>query len=205
MPLEQDQQVSPVTPPPDDSLTDEPQTRADLLKYYCHLTLNPNTAYRELLLSEDNRKAELTDLVQPYPEHPDRFSHLFQVLCNEGLSGRCYWEVEFEGSVEVAVAYKDLGRSDYFVECAFGYNDKSWSLDLNNNDKCFRHNDEETAVPEPQSSRVGVYLDYRAGILTFYCVCDATLQLMHSVETTFTQPLYPGLWLAGGVQLCDLE
>ncbi|XP_071360523.1 stonustoxin subunit alpha-like [Trachinotus anak] len=208
---EQDQQAAPshpvskATPPPDDSPTDEPQTRADLLQYYCHLTLNPNTAYRELRLSEHNRKAELTSLVQDYPEHPDRFSHLFQVLCDEGLSGRCYWEVEFEGSAEVAVAYKDIGRSDYYHECAFGCNDKSWSLDLNKNSKCFRHNDEETAVPEPQSSRVGVYLDHKAGILTFYCVCDTTLQLMHRVETTFTQPLYPGLWVADKAHLCDLE
>ncbi|XP_073334582.1 stonustoxin subunit beta-like isoform X2 [Pagrus major] len=203
---EQDQEAPPsrplsnTTPAPD-----EPQTRADFLRYYCHLTLDPNTAYRELLLSEGNRKVELTDLVQTYPEHPDRFSHLFQVLCKEGLSGRCYWEVEFEGSIEIAVAYKDLGRSDYYAECAFGCNDKSWSLDLNRNNKCFRHNDEETAVPEPQSCRVGVYLDHKAGTLTYYCVCDTMLQLMHRVETTFTKPLYRGLWVAGTAQLCDLE
>ncbi|XP_034455931.1 stonustoxin subunit beta-like [Hippoglossus hippoglossus] len=188
------------TPPPD-----ELQTREDLLIYYRHLSLDPNTAYRELVLSESNRKAELTDLVQSYPEHPDRFSHLFQVLCTEGLSGRCYWEVEFEGSVEVAVAYRGLGRSDYYHECAFGCNDKSWSLDLNTNNECFRHNDEETPVPESQSSTVGVYLDYKAGTLTYYCVCDTTLQLMHRVETTFTEPLYPGLWVAGTARLCDLE
>ncbi|XP_040892595.1 stonustoxin subunit beta-like [Toxotes jaculatrix] len=206
MDSEQDQLVPPscpvsnTTPPPD-----EPRTREDLLKYYCHLTLDPNTAYRELRLSEDNRKAELTDLVQTYPEHPDRFSHLFQVLCKGGLTGRCYWEVEFGGSVEIAVAYKDLGRSGYYDECAFGCNDKSWSLDLNKNHVCFRHNDEETAVPEPQSSRVGVFLDHKAGILTYYCVCDTTLQLMHRVETTFTQLLYPGLWVADSAQLCDPE
>ncbi|XP_036958180.1 stonustoxin subunit beta-like isoform X1 [Acanthopagrus latus] len=204
---EQDQEVphSNTTPAPDVSLTDEPRTRADFLRYYCHLTLDPDTAYRELLLSEGNRKVELTDLVQTYPEHPDRFSHLFQVLCKEGLTGRCYWEVEFEGSIEIALAYKDLGRSDYYAECAFGCNDKSWSLDLNRNSKCFRHNDEETAVPEPQSSRVGVYLDHKAGTLTYCCVLDTRLQLMHRVETTFTKPLYPGLWVAGTAQLCDLE
>ncbi|XP_029364313.1 stonustoxin subunit alpha-like [Echeneis naucrates] len=211
MALQQNQQIPPShpvsnnTPPHEDSVTDEPRTRADLLKYYHHLTLDPNTAYRELILSENNRKAELTDLVQEYPDHPDRFTHLFQVLCRESLSGRCYWEVECEGSVEVAVAYKDLGRSDYYDECAFGCNDKSWSLDLNKNYECFRHNDVETKVPHPESSTVGVYLDHKAGILTYYCICDTTLQLMHRVETTFTQPLLPGLWVAGSVRLCDLE
>ncbi|XP_018555310.1 stonustoxin subunit beta [Lates calcarifer] len=199
---EQDQRVP---SPSGDSLTDEPQTREDLLKYYCHLTLDPNTAYRELVLSKDNRKAELTTFVQDYPEHPDRFSHLFQVLCKEGLTGRCYWEVEFEESAEIAVVYKDLGRSGYYDECAFGCNDKSWSLDLNKNYEIFRHNNEETAVPPPQSSRASVYLDHKAGILTFYCVSDMKLQLMHRVETTFTQPLYPGLWVADRAWLCDLE
>ncbi|XP_062295966.1 stonustoxin subunit alpha-like [Scomber scombrus] len=209
---EQEHQAPPSCPASDTTLpsadallADEPQTRADFLKYYCRLTLDSNTAYRELLLSEGNREAELTNLVQTYPEHPDRFSHLFQVLCKESLTGRCYWEVEFEGSVEIAVAYKDLGRSDYYHECAFGCNDKSWSLDLNKNGKCFRHSDEEAAVPEPQSSRVGVYLDHKEGILSFYCVSDTTLQLMHREETTFTEPLYPGLWIAGSARLCDLE
>ncbi|XP_059190218.1 stonustoxin subunit alpha-like isoform X2 [Centropristis striata] len=205
----QDQQVPPPSPESspasDDLLTDEPQTRADFLQYYVYLTLDPNTAYRELVLSESNRKAEHTLLVQDYPEHPDRFSHLYQVLCKEGLSGRCYWEVEFEDSVEVAVSYKDIGRSDYYHECAFGCNDKSWSLDINPNNRCFRHNDEETEVPEPQSSRVGVYLDYKKGSLTFYCVCDTMMQLMHREETTFTKPLYPGLYVAFTAQLCDLE
>ncbi len=189
----------------DSSVSEHVSTSSSPLTDYCHLTLDPNSAYRELLLSEGNRKVELTDLVQTYPEHPDRFSHLFQVLCKEGLSGRCYWEVEFEGSTEIAVAYKDLGRSDYYAECAFGCNDKSWSLDINRNSKCFRHNDEETPVPEPQSSRVGVYLDHKAGSLSFYCVCDTMLQLLHRVEITFTKPLYPGLWVAGTAQLCDLE
>ncbi|XP_035491870.1 stonustoxin subunit beta-like isoform X2 [Scophthalmus maximus] len=203
---EHDQQVPPPCPVSNTTNPDEPQTRVDLLTYYRHLTLDPNTAYRELLLSEGNRKAQLTDMVQTYPEHPDRFSHLFQVLCTEGLTGRCYWEVEFEGSAEIAVAYKDLGRSDYYMECAFGCNDKSWSLDLDRNSKCFRHNDEETTVPEPQSSRVGVYLDHKAGVLTYYCVCDTRqLQLMHRFETTFTEPLYAGLWVAGSARLCDPE
>lgn len=203
------QQVPPssTTPAPDDSQTDEPQTRAELLRYYRHLTLDPNTAYRELVLSEGNRKAEHSGVVQDYPGHSDRFSHLYQVLCKEGLTGRCYWEVEFERSVEVAVAYEDLARSDYYEynECAFGCNDKSWSLDINRNKRCFRYKDEETAVPEPQSSRIGVYLDHKAGILTYYCVYGTALQLMHREETTFTKPLYAGLFVPFTAQLCDLE
>ncbi|TNN47689.1 E3 ubiquitin/ISG15 ligase TRIM25 [Liparis tanakae] len=46
----------------------------------------------------------------------------------------------------------------------------------------------------PRSSRLGVYLDHRAGILSFYSVSD-TMTLLHRVQTTFTQPLYAGLRL----------
>lgn len=204
MDYEQDQQVPPSCPVSTDSSQPEPNARADFLKYYVQLTLDPNTAYREMILSQGNRKAELVDIVQPYPEHPDRFSHLYQVLCKEGQSGRCYWEVEWTGSIEIAVAYKDLSRTGYYDECAFGCNDKSWSLDLNQNDKCFRHNDVETEVPEPQSSRAGVYLDHQAGLLSFYSISD-TMILLHRVQTTFTEPLYPGLWVAGTAELCEPE
>ncbi|KAM4604490.1 stonustoxin subunit alpha-like [Polymixia lowei] len=189
---------TPTTPPP------EPKTRDDFLQYSCQLTLDPNTAYRELSLSEENRRVQLMELVQSYPEHPDRFTHLWQVLCKEGLSGRCYWEVEWKGSIEIAVAYKNIGRAEYYHECAFGCNDNSWSLDLNKNGNCFRHNDVETTVPDPQSSRVGVYLDHSAGIVAFYSVSD-TMKLLHRVQTTFTQPLYPGLWVADWAKLCELK
>ncbi|XP_078138918.1 stonustoxin subunit beta-like isoform X2 [Centroberyx gerrardi] len=192
------------TPPPDVSLPAEPKTRADFLKYSCRLTLDSNTAYRELRLSEGNRKVEMMDIVQLYPESPERFSHLYQVLCEQALTGRCYWEVEWSGSIEIAVAYKGLGRTAYYHECAFGCNDKSWSLDLNENAKCFRHGDVETEVPDPQSSRVGVFLDHKAGTLSFYSISD-TMTLLHTVQTTFTEPLYPGLWVADSAELCELE
>lgn len=172
---------------------------------YRHLTLDPNTAYREMSLSPGHRRVELTDLVQSYPYRPERFTHLWQVLCQEGLSHRSYWEVAWTDSIEIAVCYEDIGRSDYYCECAFGCNDKSWSLDLNRNDKCFRHNDVEIPVAEPQSSRVGVYLDPGAGVLAFYGVSDDTMSLIHGVQTTFTQLLYPGLWVAGQAELCDLQ
>uniref|UniRef100_A0A4W5L0U6 SPRY-associated domain-containing protein n=1 Tax=Hucho hucho TaxID=62062 RepID=A0A4W5L0U6_9TELE len=76
-------------------LPPEPKTREQLLQYSCQLTLDPNTANTDLSLSKGNRKVTCTDQVQPYPDHPDRFTNRCQVLCREGLSGRCYWEVEW--------------------------------------------------------------------------------------------------------------
>ena len=63
----------------------------------CELTLDPNTAYRNLSLSEENRKLTRRTEDQPYPDHPERFEGWPQVLCREGLSGRCYWEAEWSG------------------------------------------------------------------------------------------------------------
>uniref|UniRef100_A0A8C8FJN9 Fish virus induced TRIM protein n=1 Tax=Oncorhynchus tshawytscha TaxID=74940 RepID=A0A8C8FJN9_ONCTS len=175
-------------------LPPEPKTREQLLQYSCQLTLDPNTAGTHLSLSEGNREVTCTHQVQPYPVHPDRFTNWCQVLCREGLSGRCYWEVEWTGDVYTAVSYKDISRTERGNDGGFGYNNKSWSLLCSRGDYCFRHNNVETKVSGPQSSRVGVYLDHKAGTLSFYSVSD-TMTLLHRVQTTFTQPLYPGFSL----------
>ncbi|XP_036828054.1 E3 ubiquitin/ISG15 ligase TRIM25 isoform X2 [Oncorhynchus mykiss] len=170
-------------------LPPEPKTREQLLQYSCQLTLDPNTAYTRLSLSEGNRKVTRTGQVQPYPDHTDRFTNYRQVLCREGLSGRCYWEVERTGVVVTAVSYKDISRTE--TDGRFGCNKKSWSLECSRGVYWFRHNNVVTKVSGPQSSRVGVYLDHKAGTLSFYSVSD-TMTLLHRVQTTFTQPLYPG-------------
>ncbi|XP_059202247.1 tripartite motif-containing protein 16-like [Centropristis striata] len=171
----------------------EPTTRAGFLKYSCEITLDPNTAYTELLLSEGNRKATFMSN-QYHPSHPDRFTYWTQVLSRESLTGRCYWEVEWRGSGgRVAASYKSIsrGKSD---DSVFGRNDKSWALRCYNNKYQFCYNNIETPVSGPRSSRMGVYLDHRAGILSFYSVSE-TMTLLHRVQTTFTQPLYAGLLL----------
>ncbi|XP_030607051.1 tripartite motif-containing protein 16-like isoform X2 [Archocentrus centrarchus] len=173
----------------------EPKTRAEFLKYSQEITLDPNTANTCLLVSEGNRKVTLMNQQQSYSDHPDRFAVRFQVLSRESLTGRCYWEVEWRGGgVFVAVAYKNISRAGDGNECCFGHNDKSWYLDCNNNSFTFWYNNIQTPVSGPRSSRVGVYLDHRAGILSFYSVSE-TMTLLHRVQTTFTQPLYAGLRL----------
>ncbi|XP_074544538.1 tripartite motif-containing protein 16-like [Halichoeres trimaculatus] len=176
----------------------EPKTRAEFLKYSCDITLDPNTAHTQLLLSEGNRKATQMNQPQSYPEHPDRFTKCYQVLSRESLTGRCYWEVERSGGrFSVAVSYKNISRAGSSCECGFGNNDKSWALYWYNNSFTFWHNNVHTSVSGPRSSRVGVYLDHGAGILSFYSVSE-TMTLLHRVQTTFTQPLHAGLWIDYG-------
>ncbi|XP_034545188.1 tripartite motif-containing protein 16-like protein [Notolabrus celidotus] len=173
-------------------LEPEPKTRDEFLKYSHDITLDPNTANTQLLLSDGSRKATYMGPTQSYSGHPYRFTGHPQVLSRESLTGRCYWEVERRGIVYVAVAYKNISRAGSSIKCVFGHNDKSWALYCSNNSYNFRYNDVMTPVSGPQSSRVGVYLDHRAGILSFYSI-SKTMTLLHSVQTSFTQPLHAGL------------
>ncbi|XP_060907447.1 tripartite motif-containing protein 16-like [Labrus mixtus] len=184
----------------------EPKTRAEFLKYSCDITLDPNTAHTQLLLSDGNRKVTRTSQTHPYSSHPDRFTGWEQVLSKESLSGRCYWEVKRRGrGVSVAVTYKNISRAGRSNECRFGFNNKSWMLYCNNNSYNFWYNNVHTPVSGPQSSRVGVYLDHRARILSFYSISE-TMTLLHRVQTTFTQPLHAGLRCFGAsAELCKLK
>ncbi|XP_030293067.1 tripartite motif-containing protein 16-like [Sparus aurata] len=186
----------------------EPRTRTELLKYSCEITLDPNTANTRLSLSDRNRKATLMSVDQVYSAHTDRFGEMWQVLSREGLTGRCYWEVKWSGYVYISVAYKNISRTGTLTECAFGNNDKSWSLICNSGGYTFIHNNIVTSISGPQSSTIGVYLDHSAGTLSYYSVSE-TITLLHRVQTTFTQPLYAGFWLPFGTgstaELCQFK
>ncbi|XP_067376460.1 tripartite motif-containing protein 16-like [Channa argus] len=187
----------------------EPKTRAEFLKYSCEISLDPNTANTRLVLSEGNRKVTVMLEKQSYSPHPDRFTKCVQVLSRESLTGRCYWEVEWTGTgVYVAVTYMNISRAGNWEESGFGRHNKSWALHCFQSKYDFYHNNIQTPVSGPQSSRVGLYLDHRAGILSFYSVSE-TMTLIHRVQTTFTQPLHAGLWFHGlpgdTAELCELE
>ncbi|XP_062292330.1 tripartite motif-containing protein 16-like protein [Scomber scombrus] len=194
-------------PEPEPEPEPEPKTRAEFLEYLCEITLDPNTAHRQLILSERNRKAKWTLRPLIYPNHPDRFTDACQVLSRESLTGRCYWEVEWSGTgADIAVAYEDISRTGYWRESGFGCNGKSWSLVCHTDGPTFLFNNIRTPVSSLCFSRVGVYLDHRAGILSFYSVSE-TMTLLHRVQTTFTQPLYAGLWVGNEstAELCKLK
>ncbi|XP_014911659.1 tripartite motif-containing protein 16-like [Poecilia latipinna] len=183
----------------------EPKSRAGFLRYSCEITLDPNTTNTWLVLSEGNRKVTRTIQCQSYSRHPDRFTGWRQVLSGEGLTGRCYWEVEWSGIlIYVAVAYKNMSRVGSGNEHGFGGNDKSWALECYQNSyHRFGHSNIWTSISGPGSSRVGVYLDHRAGILSFYSVSE-TMTLLHRVQTTFTLPLHAGIWVgyADSAEFC---
>ncbi|XP_045926560.1 tripartite motif-containing protein 16 isoform X2 [Micropterus dolomieu] len=177
---------------------EEPKTREDFMKYSCQLILDVNTVHPNLHLSEGNRTATMKSEPKNYPDHPDRFDHWQQVLCRESVTGaRCYWEVDWRGTeVDVAVTYRGIRRKGNGNECSLGWNDKSWSLYCSDSKFSFVHNNKSKDIAAPMSSRIGVYVDHAAGTLAFYSVLDG-MKLLHRVQTTFTEPLYPAFSVWG--------
>ncbi|XP_066532284.1 NLR family CARD domain-containing protein 3-like isoform X2 [Hoplias malabaricus] len=179
-------------------------------KYYCDLTLDPNTAHTALSLSEGNRKVEWVKETQPYPIHPERFDGCWQVLSVENLTGRCYWEVEWSGrKVDISVSCKQIRRKGDGSECVFGSNKFSWSLECFDDSYSVRHNNQTTVIPAPSShsNRVGVHLDWGYGTLSFYTISPHTHTLthLHTFTSTFTEPLYAGfrVYYKSSVHLCE--
>ncbi|XP_051746362.1 tripartite motif-containing protein 16-like isoform X1 [Ctenopharyngodon idella] len=192
-----------------------PRTRNDFLQYSHQLNLDLNTLNENLHLSKRNRMITfIGSELQQYPDHPDRFDQWEQVLCRESVCGRCYWEIEWRGAVFISVSYKSISRKGRGNECWFGYNDQSWSLFCSDSRFIFTHNNILTNLSvesiisrigvcdyydfESINRRIGVYVDHSAGTLSFYSVYRNTMSLIHTVQTTFTQPLYPGFYFFYG-------
>ncbi|XP_059904998.1 tripartite motif-containing protein 16-like [Gadus macrocephalus] len=198
-----------------------PDLKTGVKKYACELTLDPNTAHRHLFLCEDNRKVMQLGITQRYPDHPERFDYRRQVLCREGLTGRCYWEVEWEGEVDIGVTYRGITRRGRGDDSLIGQNHMSWCLhgeDANDVDNVYSswYNGNETILPSPPPvhfKRIGVYLHQSAGILSFYSVSpdvggsSGKRTHIHTFHSTFTHDLYPGFTLYDSdstVTLCRL-
>ncbi|XP_022619510.1 NLR family CARD domain-containing protein 3-like isoform X2 [Seriola dumerili] len=179
-----------------------------VMKYACELELDTNTVHRNLKLSDNNRTVTWVEEDHSYPDHPARFDFWLQLLCRNGLTGRCYWEVEWIGEVHISVSYRGIRRKGNSKDCVFGGNDQSWSLYCSHHDGySVRHNYRETSISSSSvSNRVAVYVDCPAGTLSFYRVSSDTLTHIHTFNTTFTQPLYPGfrICIHSSMSLCRL-
>nr|XP_024656284.1 NACHT, LRR and PYD domains-containing protein 3-like [Maylandia zebra] len=183
-----------------DILCVEPQgvqwMRPGLRKYFCDLTLDSNTAHRNLKLSDGNKEVTHVEEDQLYPHHDLSFDHWLQLLCTNSLTGHCYWEVEWRGEVHVAVVYGGISRKGDGDESRFGRTYQSWSLYCSDDRGYYvDHNYIARAIPllsSPLCHKVAVYVDCSAGIVSFYSVSSDKLIHLHTFNTTFTEPVYAG-------------
>ncbi|KAM8852767.1 NACHT, LRR and PYD domains-containing protein 3-like [Synchiropus picturatus] len=173
---------------------DKQRLTPGLRKYFCQFTLDPDTAHQRLRLTNNNKTAELMREDQKHPYSPRRFTSQPQLICENSLAAHHYWEVEHQGEVVIAVTYRQYSGTEEFE---FGQNDWSWSLrclDGVSYEIC--HNNTKWSMAfHSVSDRVGVYVDWSAGVVSFYRVTNDTLIHIHTFYTSFTQPLYPAFGL----------
>ncbi|KAI3352987.1 hypothetical protein L3Q82_019564 [Scortum barcoo] len=172
----------------------------------CKLSFDPNTVYKELVLTDGNQRVTRKKTTQFYPDHPDRFDGFSQVLCKEPLTGfRFYWEAEWSGEFSIGVAYKGISRKGKNSHSLLGYNDKSWSLLCSDSGYSAWHNKTDRDLPNaPRATRLGVYLDNAGNTVAFYSVSE-TMELIHRFKAQFSEPLYAGFGVGSSVTLCQLK
>uniref|UniRef100_UPI0037E72888 finTRIM family, member 86 n=1 Tax=Semicossyphus pulcher TaxID=241346 RepID=UPI0037E72888 len=189
----------------------DPKTRGELLKFRFEPTMDPNTVYRHVQLSDTGHKATMKAENLNPPDHPERFDFWRQVLCREPLAGSpYYWEVEWKGQkITIGVAQKEMERKGSDDKSRLGHNILSWSLYWSGTGFSFWHNGKDKLLGSPKARRIGVYVDQHAGILAFYRIAHNQADLIHRHQTQFTGPLYPGFrfWAGVGaeVTVCPLD
>ncbi|KAM5172068.1 E3 ubiquitin-protein ligase TRIM39-like [Mantella aurantiaca] len=169
-----------------------------------NILLDVNTAHNNLHISDDKKTVSCSRRKQNRPETPERFQYYPQVLSSRSFSsGRHYWEVDVgeSGSWIVGMCYPSIDRRG--VQSVIGNNKKSWSLDRENDQYWVTHDRKVIILPAKISSnRVRIDLDYVAGRISFYDLCEP-IRLLHTFTTTFTEPLHAGLGVwRGCIKIC---
>uniref|UniRef100_A0A673IPJ8 Zinc-binding protein A33-like n=1 Tax=Sinocyclocheilus rhinocerous TaxID=307959 RepID=A0A673IPJ8_9TELE len=156
------------------------------------VTLDPDTAYPYLILSDDGKLVRRGDIKQDVPENPKRFD-VISVLAKQGFSsGRFYYEVQVKGKTEwiLGVARQSVNRKGAFILTPVnGY----WALTLRNENQYMACESPTVSLSlRVKPEKVGVFVDYEEGLVTFYDV-ESGCNIYSFTGQTFTEKLYPYL------------
>ncbi|XP_069591012.1 E3 ubiquitin/ISG15 ligase TRIM25-like [Ranitomeya imitator] len=165
------------------------------------ILLDVDTAHRRVKISEDLKTATQSKHKPERPESPDRFESCSQVLSRCVLSsGRHYWEVEWNqiGECSIGLSYPSIEREG--EHSWIGLNNKSWCLDMYATLCQVLHNSVELTLVKPTCPTLGVFLDYEAGRLSFYELCDP-IRHLHTFTASFTEPLHVVLYVYKGASV----
>ncbi|XP_016816794.2 tripartite motif-containing protein 14 isoform X1 [Pan troglodytes] len=176
--------------------------RSLLLKYARTPTLDPDTMHARLRLSADRLTVRCGLLGSLGPVPALRFDALWQVLARDCFAaGRHYWEVDVQEAGAgwwVGAAYASLRRRGASAAARLGCNRQSWCLKRYDLEYWAFHDGQRSRLrPRDDLDRLGVFLDYEAGVLAFYDVTGGMSHL-HTFRATFQEPLYPALRLWEG-------
>ncbi|XP_075582736.1 tripartite motif-containing protein 14 [Pelecanus crispus] len=189
--------------------TMSPVDRLLFLKHARSPTWEYDSLHPRLKLSDDRLVVSCNWRRIFYPCGPQRFDKLWQVLSRDAfLSGSHYWEVDLLHAGAgwwIGAAYPSIGRKGDSETCRLGWNRASWCLKKFDFEYWAFHKGERIPVlVEDDPDRIGIFLDYEAGILSFYNVTDGMAHL-HTFCCKFTEPVYPALRLwEGSIGICKL-
>uniref|UniRef100_A0A8C5BLK5 Uncharacterized protein n=1 Tax=Gadus morhua TaxID=8049 RepID=A0A8C5BLK5_GADMO len=165
-------------------------------QYEVYVTLDPDTAHTRLILSEDGKQVHDGAVVKKLPDNPERFTWYTCVLTRQSFSsGRFYFEVQVKDKTAwwLGVARESIDRKG-FTEWTpeTGY----WTLDYDEDGLVFNDDPDVDLPLRAELQKVGVFVDYDEGLVSFYDV-EARVHIYSATGCTFTEPLYPFLcpWL----------
>ncbi|XP_037548162.1 E3 ubiquitin-protein ligase TRIM21-like [Nematolebias whitei] len=155
------------------------------------LTLDPKTAHIDLILSDDGKQVHCGDVEKNLPNNPERFSSGLCVLGTLSFSsGRFYFEVQVKGKTAwiLGVARESINRKGLIT---LSPEDGFWTVWLINGNE-YEANTNPSVHLSLQSGRekVGVFVDYEEGLVSFYDV-DAAALIFSFTDCCFSQQLYP--------------
>uniref|UniRef100_A0A3Q3FBS4 E3 ubiquitin-protein ligase TRIM21-like n=1 Tax=Labrus bergylta TaxID=56723 RepID=A0A3Q3FBS4_9LABR len=159
-------------------------------QYEVDVTLDPKTASPHLILSDDGKQVKCGDEKKTIEDSPERFE-LCCVLAKQSFStGRFYYEVQVEGKTnwDVGVARESINRKGKITLCPQnGY----WTIWLRNEDEYSACANAPVSLSlSSQPEKVGVFVDYEEGVVSFYDV-DAAALIYSFTNCSFTEKLYP--------------
>ncbi|KTF72958.1 hypothetical protein cypCar_00047501 [Cyprinus carpio] len=173
------------------ALTQLQDTIDEKLTQTVDVTLDPDTAHPDLILSYDGKQVRCGDSKQKLPYSPKRFTHCATVLAEEGFSsGKFYYEVQVKGKTawDLGVARESIKRKG---KIALSPEDGFWTVWL-------RNKNQYEALSSPsvplslrvRPQRIGVFVDYEKGLVSFYDVESSSL-IYSFTSQSFTGKLYP--------------
>ncbi|XP_059904584.1 zinc finger protein RFP-like [Gadus macrocephalus] len=161
-------------------------------QYEVDVTLDPDTAASSLILSEDGKQVHDRGVVKILPDNPKRFTRKIYVLTRQSFSsGRFYFEVQVKDKTSwyLGVARESINRIALTeVTPETGY----WTLDCDKDWMVFRDDPDVRLPLRAELQKVGVFVDYDEGLLSFYDV-EARVHIYSATGCTFSGPLYPFL------------
>ncbi|XP_078532666.1 tripartite motif-containing protein 14 [Lissotriton helveticus] len=183
--------------------------RSLFLKHARSPCLDPDTMHPRLRLSEDRLTVFSAWMSKLFANSPQRFDKLWQVISRDAyFSGSHYWEVDLLSSGQgwwIGATYPSIQRKGDSETSRLGWNRGSWCIKRFDYEYWAFHKGDRTPIPTVNDpEKIGVFLDYEAGILSFYDVTCGMTHL-HTFRCKFTEPLYPALrvW-EGSITICRI-